>query len=583
MFLGVNISHDASAALLTPEGFVKMAVAEERFSRVKNHVGIPVNSVSSLLASGVDISEIVIGTFENPSIGDAKRMISNLLGNPSNPNGTWKSVFPGFEKSMKNLEGLSAKQIIEMEFEKIFLEFSANLPKVKWINHHLSHLGCSLGITNASRTLLISLDGEGDGESGAIALAQEGKMDVLSRFSRLDSLGNLYSAVTERYNFKSGKHEGKITGLAAFGNRSAACEVLMDFVEVVDGIPHIRLVRDFKDRLSNKARKSLGLGSTSARSLDEIVSLAESQTHNYADLAYAIQNILEKSVIEIVNYWTKRTETRRLALAGGVFANVKLNQKIAEIDGIESVRVFPNMGDGGISIGGVWYRISSTIGLPDTDLISNMYLSPDTKLQDSKLLDSLSSQNGVNVEQVPLSQIPKRCARDLSNGYITAFHYGAMEFGPRALGHRSLLADPRDSNVIKDLNRRLSRTEFMPFAPIVSQEDAHKYFVLPEDLQPFDYMTMTCNVKSHFRSALPAVTHIDGTARPQIVSKMSNEILWRLLKEFETLTSIPILVNTSLNIHEDPINYCLNDSIKALKKGAFDILYYENHRITYQE
>lgn len=583
MILGLNFSHDASASLISEDGQVIHAISEERFSRIKNHIGIPIRSINSLLSldDTYPISEIVVGTFENPKQTDVQRLIVNLDDNPSNPEGKWQSPHPGYSKNFnRTYSEFRPTDLVEGVLSKILGKFNIDLPRVTWMNHHEAHLGCALGVANQSKTLLISLDGEGDGDSGAVALSNFGKYQLMARFSRLDSLGNLYSAVTERYNFKAGKHEGKITGLAAFGHYSAACDLLLDYVKVDQGYPKIDYVRNFKQKLTQKSKSVLGIKSFPARSLDEIVALAESRTENYADLAFAIQHILEKCVLEIIDYWTSRTGVENIALSGGVFANVKLNQRIAELSYVKSVRIYPNMGDGGLSVGGVWAKLASESRLNTNNLVSNMYLATATSFEDSLALSGLKSNPNFCIEEIPEEELVNRCARDIDTGLIVALHKGSMEFGPRALGNRSLLADPRNANVVKDLNSRLSRTEFMPFAPMVLAEFAHDYFQLPPDLQPFEYMTMTCDVKSEYRNALPAVTHIDGTARPQIVSKGTNEFVWKILNSFKEITGFPVLVNTSLNIHEEPINFSLIDTVRAFERNAFDVLYTSELRIT---
>jgi carbamoyltransferase len=580
MYLGLNLSHDASAALISHDGIVISAVSEERFTRLKNHIGIPVRSIEAMLVSQPHLTNVVVGTFQIPTLGDVKRFVANIESNPSNLEGTWGNPYPGFSKNfIANALNSNPKLVIESQLAKVFSRFNRELPPVIWINHHQAHLGCAFGISLGTPTLLISLDGEGDGDSGAIGLARSGVFDVRARIPKVDSLGNLYSAVTERYNFKAGKHEGKITGLAAYGGYSEACDILLNYVSVVNGIPEIRNVRSFKDKVSQKSRRLLGLSFNSGRTLEEIVSIAESKTDEYADLAFAIQYVLERSVIEIIDYWTNHESIYNIALAGGVFANVKLNQRIAEIESVKSVRVFPNMGDGGLSIGGVWAHMAKIGKAIPSTLVTNMYLAPQTKENDQQLMREIIQQSNYSFEILDFDDEVKNCATDVANGIVVAVHKGSMEFGPRALGNRSILVDPRNPMIVKNLNSRLSRTEFMPFAPMVTQEDASIYFDLPADLQPFTYMTMTCNVKSEFRSRLPAVTHIDGTARPQIVSKASNLFIWSLLNEFKKLTGFSVLVNTSLNIHEEPINFRLQDSINALHKNAIDVLYTDEGRI----
>ena len=583
MYLGLNISHDASAAILESDGSVACAVPEERLSRIKNHIGIPTRSIRSVLNQTTDIKEVVIGTFDKVTLGDAVRFKANLEKSPSNPEGRWNEPPPGYLKKFSLMETSNPNKIVETEIGRIFGEYNLELPKVRWINHHSAHLGCALGVAKKEPSILLSLDGEGDGDSGAIGVSSGGRIQILQRIPKLDSLGNLYSAVTARYNFKPGQHEGKITGLAAYGEHSSAVDLLLQYVKVRNGIPQIDLQTDFKNRITSKAKRSLGLKSNSAKSLDEIAMLAEENTTEYPDLAYAIQAVLEKSVVEMGTYWIKKLGVYELSLAGGVFANVKLNQKLAEIPGVTSLRVFPNMGDGGLSMGGVWSHLAEQDVKLNPDLFEGMYLAPSTEGDDAQSL--LDAQTNLRLLVTPLNdqEMSRECAKDIAQGLVVAVHRGRMEFGPRALGNRSLLVDPRNRTAVNTVNARLKRTEFMPFAPMVTNEDAGQIFKLPRDLQPFRFMTITCEVRPEYRDKLPAITHIDGTARPQIVDRSENKFIWDVLSTFKELTGFAVLVNTSLNVHEEPINFRLNDSISAMERDAFDVLYFDAYRISWRQ
>jgi carbamoyltransferase len=582
MKIGLAISHDASVAITSDHGEIISAIGEERITRVKNHVGIPVESIK-ILTEGSDkpqINECIIGTHKNLSIPEAWRMVSALEKNPSNPPGKWLPVSPGQKEKLKLL-GNSAHGIIQNHLKYAFPEvFSAT--KFTWENHHDSHLGCALGMSNNSEKLLVSLDGAGDGESGAIGIAGNGKFHSIARIKNLDSLGELYTAVTSRYNFKPGSHEGKITGLAAFGAHSEAVEILSKHVLVKSGQVKILHCNKLKDIVVGKIYSKLGIRAKTKMQLSEIVELAESQTSNYADLAFAVQKVLEKSVLELLEYWTDKTGISDVALAGGVFANVKLNQRISESEFIRDVQIFPNMGDGGIAVGGIWSQLAKRGELPPTKLFNHMYLAPDNAITDMQALEQVKIDPELRIELLSVENFSLDIAKSINNGLIAAFHTGQMEFGPRALGNRSLLIDPRRGDLVSIVNKRLKRTEFMPFAPIVMEEKFGEYFEKQptQSLEPFKFMTITCNVRSQYQQILPAVTHVDGTARPQVVDQQTNPKIYQVLVEFSKITGLHLLVNTSLNLHEEPINYLLDDSIRALKLNGFDILYFENYKIT---
>ena len=579
MIIGLNLAHDASVAITDSSGVVISALAEERISRKKNHIGVPRKAIAQLI-SCIDIEKIekvIIGSHDLLARSNAEKLMLDLRNNPSNPEGTWKTPHPGATSKLKQ-DDRAPKKIIEDLLVELLPTNLRDIP-IHWENHHDSHLGCALGNVVEKTSILLSLDGEGDGESGAVALTRNGKINSLSRIPQLDSLGNLYSAVTSRYNFTPGKHEGKITGLAAFGSHSKAVDILIEHVKIKNGIPEILFAKDFKSRLTSRVVSRLGLSLKSFRTLEQIVDLAEVNTENYSDLAFAVQMVLEKSVIEIVDYWVKQTGVSDISLAGGVFANVKLNQRISELGCVNDVKVFPNMGDGGIAFGGIWANLSRENKISKAPLYSSMYLAPENELFEE--LDSARNDAQLVIDNFDDSVLFNRIADDIAMNKMVAIHNGGMEFGPRALGNRSLLLDPRRAEILKTANERLKRTEFMPFAPIVLKDHFLKYFNISptQSIQPFEYMAMTCDVNSALAGKIPAVVHIDNTARPQVITESSNSYTHKILVAFFELTGIPLLVNTSLNVHEEPINYVLQDSIKALKSGAIDVIYTGNHKI----
>ncbi|MDD2857609.1 MAG: carbamoyltransferase C-terminal domain-containing protein [Candidatus Nanopelagicales bacterium] len=574
MIVGLALSHDASAALTDSSGRVIAAIGEERLSRRKNHRGIPTQSLAALLElvpPELEVTRLVIGSHESLPSEDARRFLADLDDQASNPRGTARQARPGWRMPSAATPMVAVEDAIR-GIMSTTLANASSLPIV-WQNHHLSHLGTALGVNSSAPTLLISLDGEGDGESGAVAVSDGNLMRVVGRIPAADSLGLLYSAITARYNFTPTRHEGKITGLAAYGASSAAVDILRQHVEVRAGIPFIRYPKSFKARLLPLALRRLKPSRGVILTMDDIADLAADGTANYADLAFAIQQVLEESVCEMVDYWITRTGLRDIALAGGVFSNVKLNQRLAELPATRSVTVFPNMGDGGLALGGIWSVLKSEGGLDAGPLYSDMFLAPETDQFDDLTMRAAAAQFGLDFEAVAADAIAGRIAQIIVSGGIVGWHEGAMEFGPRALGHRSILLDPRHRESVDSLNARLHRTEFMPFAPVVLRERFNDYFETGNaSMQPFEYMTMTCTVRPEFHSVLQGVTHVDGTARPQIIDADVTPNYYNIVAEFGRATGIYVLVNTSFNTHEEPINGRLEDSISALMADAVDVL-----------
>jgi len=595
MILGLNLSHDSSAALVDDSGIVLAAISEERLTRKKNQIAFPRLSIASI-ASVFDISQVstvVVGShsdfrfanmnslhwiFEKDHFSKFDGMIDKFIWPPG--------YAPAPQLDRRNdpkgvLREAWAKEQITAELK--LLGISGN---VIFRNHHDAHVFSGIGSAEYEHGLAFSLDGEGDGESGVVKKfwTENGviKTRDLSRIPNTASLGYLYSAITNRYNFKPTFHEGKITGLASFGDGGKALDFLISKVHITNGVPHFdipssRLLRLIHE-LIQRATKRTNL----VYSLDNLADLAAKKTANYPDLAAAVQEVLEISVCKIVEHFIEKTDEVDLTLSGGVFANVKLNQRIAEIQKVQKVSIFPAMGDGGLSIGGAWDYLYSIGKLTNNKKYANMYLGPEEDFGQANLSSkSFEGFPGLVIEETSDQSRAEKIARLVNEGQIVGLMCGSMEFGPRALLHRSIIADPRNRKINDTLNQRLRRTEFMPFAPVCKLEDAQNIFHLDnfKDLTPFQYMTMTCGVRESWIERIPAVVHVDRTARPQILPENDSSFASEILTAFKSLTGIPCLINTSFNVHEEPIVKTLRDGIRALQSRAVDWIATENQLI----
>ena len=290
------------------------------------------------------------------------------------------------------------------------------------------------------------------------------------------------------------------------------------------------------------------------------------------DIAAAAQKRIEEVIIEFIK--DNISIKTNLALAGGVFANVKINQKISELNIIKNIFVFPNMGDGGLSVGcaALSYSKNSKF-LPVT--ISNMYLGP--KYSNEEVLKEIKKKN---LKYLKMKQPEKFIAKKLKEGFVVGCFQGRMEFGPRALGNRSILVNPSDKSVNEWLNKKLKRTEFMPFAPITLKKYASKnYIKLDSKKIASKFMTVTAKCTPKAIKSAPASVHIDNTARPQLIEKRDNIKIYNILNEYNKLSKIPTLINTSFNVHEEPIVCKPTDAIKAFHESKLDFLYIEDYII----
>jgi carbamoyltransferase len=348
-----------------------------------------------------------------------------------------------------------------------------------------------------------------------------------------------------------GRHEGKITGLAAYG-RDAYRDVLARFLRAEDG-------------------SMRNVGNAFRRSAVEKLRRALPPDFRREDLAASVQLLAEEVCTRYVGHWAARTGRRRVALAGGVVSNVKINQRIHELPGVESLYVFPAMSDEGLGAGAaLLVDARRRPGAPPhgEPCFEHVYLGPDFDER-----SAAAALDAAGVAYARAEDPAREIARLVAEGYVVARASGAMEYGPRALGNRSILYRPDDPSVNDWLNERLRRTEFMPFAPSTLAEDAERcYAGLEGARDAARFMTITFDCSEAMKRECPGVVHADGTARPQLVSARDNPAYYAILREFQRLTGLSSLVNTSFNIHEEPIVCTPEDAVRAFRIGHLDVL-----------
>jgi len=292
--------------------------------------------------------------------------------------------------------------------------------------------------------------------------------------------------------------------------------------------------------------------------------------HSRETIAASIQGATEDLILRSVQHWLARTKTRQLGLGGGLFANVRLNRLLAEKCPIDEIFIYPAMSDGGLSVGiGLSFLLARDglqTWLAQRHRLDDVYFGSDYNGR----IDEHLAQAGVR--RIPGA--PAEAAKDmLLAGKVGAAYLGRMEFGPRALGARSILASPADARINDELNRRLARSEFMPFAPYVLEEDCERVFeITPVNRYAARFMTITCAVRPEWRNRIPAVIHVDGTVRPQIIRDRVYPLYADILRQFRAATGLPVLVNTSFNVHEEPIVNQPSECLKALREGRIDFV-----------
>jgi carbamoyltransferase len=587
--LGLNVFHDATATLLK-EGTIIASVGEERLSRVKNHWGFPFRATEECLKighiSGKEIDSVAF-SFNN-TLDQSPRYLTDCVIQKS-----------GILDPLDELEWDLRRAILVDKMKRPFLNgnywsscrdyalgsyrrtlqsFGISASNLLTKDHHLSHAASAYYDSGYPECIIFTADGSGDGLSMTASVGLDGNISRLHAISNRNSLGAFYAAITKFLGFKMNRHEGKITGLAAYGDPSVCYKKLQSLMSICEGDRSFTVpLLDERSNFINKAAEAFHFIKGDYYSC-KLANLRIDYLNKYfatekkEDIAAAAQKLLEDLMVRYVKSFLIETGLENVVLAGGVFANVKVNQRIAEIPGVASVFIHPNMGDGGTATGAAYLAWAGHMEQTGKKFyprkITEVYYGPeysDTDIHGEVARSGFSYNHHNDVE--------KKVACLVSQKKIVGRFHGRMEYGPRALGNRSILADPTDKTINDWLNQRLKRTEFMPFAPSVKYEAAtqiFKGFKPGEDASAF--MTITFDVEKSWQERAAAVCHVDGTARPQVVKSDVNPSYHKILTEYERLTGLPLMVNTSFNAHEEPIVCSPRDAVKALADGCIDVL-----------
>ena len=587
--LGLSLSADTHASLLI-DGEIKSCVGEERIARIKNYTGFPYRAIEEVLKleslKPSDIDLVTVGFKDYMNIKDPLtiKILMERGGDIdfSNEKPWWfrksnlKSAIKG---DLKRLLNIDDKNFNFGDSIKEKLKEMGILAPVKTVEHHIAHALSAYYFSNKKKNLVITADGYGDGLCGAVYKGIDGQLTEISNTPQLHSLGVMYAAATKFLGFKSHKHEGKLTGLAAYGDPQKIYENLSKIVRydqsegsILFDLKKLRYGSKYLNRLKTYYRLLNGSylpGELTHPLLNyyEKISIGLSKE----DVSAGTQKVFEEIFVKHFKTMIQKTGITDLAVAGGNFANVKLNQRLLEETGATSITIHPNMGDGGVAIGSaIYYQIQEDKKNKKEykpRRLKNVYLGNDIDLK-SFLAEAKKEQ--YHIEEYKNSS--KRVAELLAKGFIVGRISGKMEYGPRALGNRSIIAHPFNKNINDDLNKRLTRTEFMPFAPSVCKNKADKYYEGAKSAEyPGEFMTITLNVKKEGQAA-EAVNHVDNTARPHFVDEENNKEFFNVLTEFEKLSGYPILINTSFNKHEEPIVRSALDGLERLKDDSVQYL-----------
>lgn len=545
IILGVAYLTDASACVLK-DGLLLSAISQERLNREKLWHGMPHEAIAAALEiAGVTMDQVdIIATHGKAPPAPAGEPFARKRDTIE------RSALPD-ELKAAQIAYLEERQAHETRI------FSGRTPgylaeldgygkPVHVIEHHTAHAATAYYASGWDRCYVITADGWGEDASGTVWDCAEGLGKRIGLTYTFDSLGYFYGSVTKALGFIPHRHEGKVLGLAAY------CRNPESYPEIscmVGCIPEeLRFVGCMENGLYKPKFENTALDDLAAR-------------FDREDVASATQTRLEEVVTELVDALPGKNI--RIALAGGIFANVKLNQRIAERPHVGDISVFPNMGDGGLSVGAAWLQHHERTG-SRPDILSNVMLGNEITADE---IGVELRTGGLEYTEEP--EIEIKVAELLADGSVVIRASGAMEFGPRALGNRSILCNASDPGINDWLNERLHRSEFMPFAPATLEERIGDYYEnIGKGVHSARYMTVTYNCRRKMKSECPAAVHVDGTARPQVVDKTTYPEFHAILTRYNELTGKASVINTSYNMHEEPIVSSAYDAIRAFKQSG---------------
>ena len=584
--LGISAFYHDSAAALIVNGEIIAAAQEERFTRKKHDANYPFNAVEYVLSEGKiklnDIDHIVF--FEKPFL-KFERLLETYMAYA--PRG-----FKSFSLSMPIWlrEKLFQKKFL---FDKLKLhdERFNNINKIKFSEHHYSHAASAFFPSPFEEAIILTLDGVGEWATTTVAIGKKNKLEIIKEIHFPHSLGLLYSAFTYYTGFKVNSGEYKVMGLAPYGKprfKDLIINKLMDLKE--DGSFKLNM------KYFNYATGLTMTNKNFSNLFGEPVRNSEKDLLNefHMDIAASIQAVTEEIVLRIATNLIEKYKIKNLCLAGGVALNCVANGKILDQKIFDNIWIQPAAGDAGGSLGAAlayWYKELDMPRIKYEDKMKGSYLGP--KFNEDKIEIELKKLKAVYTKKNS-KDISTTVAKELSNGKTVGWFQGRMEFGPRALGGRSILADPRSEEMQKQLNLKIKfRESFRPFAPSVLREDVKSWFEIDNDSP---YMLLVSQVKKEKqikmstedqklfgieklnvkRSLIPAITHVDYSARIQTVHKDTNPKFHDLINEFKKITGCPVLVNTSFNVRGEPIVCSIIDAFNCFMGTNLDILVVEN-------
>jgi carbamoyltransferase len=584
--LGISAFYHDSAAAIIVDGKIVAAAQEERFTRKKHDASYPKNAINYVLKEAyLKLSEINHIVFYEKPFLKFERLLETYVG--FSPRG-----FKSFSLSMPLWlsEKLFQKKLLFDALKYQDNNFN-DIKKINFSEHHLSHAASAFFSSPYDEAIILTIDGVGEWATTTVSLGRNNKISILKEIHFPHSLGLLYSAFTYFLGFKVNSGEYKVMGLAPFGKPIFKNIILDKLIDVkADG--SFRLNMDYFNYAT-------GLTMTNQK-FEKLFNIARRNPENkllqiHMDIAASIQAATEEIVLKITRFLFNEFKLQNLCMAGGVALNCVANSKILKDGLFKNIWIQPASGDAGGALGAAqafyYQELDNSRKILKTDSMNGSYLGP--QFTDDQVENELKSC-GANYKKLTSDQIIKDTAKVLSEEKAVGWFQGRMEFGPRSLGNRSIIADPRSEKMQKNLNLKVKyRESFRPFAPAVLFEKVSEWFeinsqspymLLVADVKKSKQLQMTNEQMNLFgidklnvkRSNIPAVTHIDYSARVQTVHKETNPTFYKLIEEFEKITQCPVLVNTSFNVRGEPIVCSVTDAFNCFIGTDLDVLVCNN-------
>lgn len=589
--LGINAYHGDAAAAIVRDGRLVAAAEEERFNRRKHCAGFPTEAVRYCLAeAGVSLEEVEhVGVSRDPSAHLHKKILyaavraAKSIGGVSRPRGQGVERGRGFLGAVTERLANTAK----VRNLKDDLAKALAVPKGRvraefhHVEHHRAHLASSFYVSPFERAALLSIDGFGDFISTMWGEGRGNTIEVLGQVEYPHSAGILYTATTQFLGFPHYGDEGKVMGLAPYGRPRFIAE-FRDIIRTEEG-GRFQLNLDYFRHHAEGVEMTWDEGSPTIGRIysDEYEKVfgrrraeGSALTERDEDIAASLQLRLEEVAFHVLNHLHERTGLTDLGLSGGVAYNSVMNGKILLNTPFQRVFVQPAAGDSGTAVGVCYEIYNGLLKRERGYVMEGAYTGP---LFSDEIIRAELDRSGLEYESYEAEgELTARAAADIAAGRVVGWFQGRMEFGPRALGNRSIVVDPRRAEMKNLLNERIKRREpFRPFAPSILAEYVGDYF---EQTHPAPTMLMVYQVRPERRARIPAVTHVDGSGRLQTVTREANERYYRLIHDFYKLTGVPVLLNTSFNENE-PVVCTPRHAIDCFKKTRMDVLYLGNHAV----